>query len=128
MIGQATGHGRSQQHLSPFALSRGFAPTQLMMRPTQVIGAAKQPHAAFQSRQASSRMPTLARQTGESLAHRAVQAFDESGIEHRSSVRSLKQPLRLLQRSLNHLARDVYHAFLFRPFDHDGDTQLRPYP
>ena len=73
-------------------------------------------------------MPTLARQAGESLAHRGIQAFDKGGIEHGSSTRSRKQGLRLLQRPLHHLARDFYHAFLFRPFDHHRDTQLRPHP
>ena len=84
MIGQAAGHGRSERHLSPFALSAGFAPSQLVMKPTEVLGAAKQPYAAFQRRQASGRMPTLACQAGESLKHRAVQAFDKGGIEQRS--------------------------------------------
>jgi len=88
MIGQATGHGWREQHLSPFALSGSFTPTQLVMRPTPVVGATKQPHAAFQSRQAPGCMPTLARQAGESLAHCAIQAFAKGGVEHRSSTRS----------------------------------------
>ncbi len=73
-------------------------------------------------------MPTFACQTGESLAHGSVQALDKGGVERRSSVCSRKQCLRLFQRALNQLARDCYHAFLFGPFDHHGDTHLRPHP
>jgi len=69
MIGQATGHGGREQHLSPFALSKGFSSAQLMMRPAEIVRTAKQPHAAFQRRQPTRGMPTFARQAGESLAH-----------------------------------------------------------
>ena len=122
MIGQATDHGRGEQNLSPFALSLSSSSAQLMMRPAEIVGTAKQPHAAFQRRQAPGRMPTLARQAGESLADCPVQALNKGRIEHCSSIRSRQQRLRLCQRSLNHLARDFHHAFLFRAFDHHRNT------
>jgi hypothetical protein len=55
-------------------------------------------------------MPTLARQAGESLAYRAIQAFNQGGIEHRSSLRSRKQHLHLFQRSSRR----------YRPTTHGG--------
>jgi len=90
MIGQATGHRWREQHFSTPPLGLGSLPAQFVMGPTQIVGTTKQPHAAFQRRQAPGRMPTLARQAGESLADRAVQAFNKSGIEHSSAMRSRK--------------------------------------
>ena len=112
MIGQAAGHGWREQHLSAFALSKGFSPAQLMMRPAEVVGTSQQPHAVFQRSQSSGCMAAFACQTGEELSHGPVQALDKGGIERRSCVGSRKQCLRLFQRSLNQLARDYYHAFL----------------
>jgi len=88
MIGQATGHGWSQQHFSRFSLGPGCPPAQFLMWHTEVVGTSQRPHAAFQSRQTPGRMPTFAHRAGESLAHRAVQAFNKGGIEYRSSMRS----------------------------------------
>ena len=88
MIGQATGHGWGEQQLSPLSLSEGLSSAQFMMWPAEIVATAKQPHAAFQRRQAPGRMPTFARQAGESLTYRPVQAFNKSRVEHRSALRS----------------------------------------
>src|SRR5712692_8920909 len=98
-----------------------------MMRPTEVVSTSQQPHAAFQSRQPSGCMSALARQTGKPLAHGAIQTFNKSRIEHRSSLRSSKQGLGVLEHSQSHLAGDFHHPLLFCPFDDRGNTKLRPY-
>src|SRR5438045_8574012 len=85
MIGQATGHGRGEQSLCPLSLSEGLSSAQFMMRPAEIVGTAKQPHATFQRRQAPGAMPTFARQAGESLTDRPVQALNKSRVKHRSS-------------------------------------------
>src|SRR2546425_1322695 len=62
MIGQATGHRRSAGH--PGALPRllvGSGATQLMMGPTEIVGAAQQIHPAVQSGQSMSGMTAFAR-------------------------------------------------------------------
>ena len=62
MIGQATSHRRSAGH--PGALARllvGSGATQLMMGPTEIVGAAQQIHPAVQSGQSMSGMPAFAR-------------------------------------------------------------------
>ena len=128
VIREPTGHGRSPQHFSRFSLSLGCPSAQFMMGPTEVVRTSQQPHPVFQSCQPSGRMPTLARQTGQSLTHRAVQAFNKGRIEHRSPLRSGQQRLGVLERSQSHLARDFHHPLLFRAFDDRGDTELGPHP
>jgi hypothetical protein len=97
------------------------------MRPTRIVGTVKQPHAAFQGSQALGYLPTLVCQAHELLAYCVVRALDKGGIEQRSSARSRKQHSRLFQGSLHQLARDVYYAFLFLPFNHHPNTQLWPH-
>jgi hypothetical protein len=41
MIGQATGHRWSQQHLTAYALDLSGTSAQLVMGPTQIVGTAK---------------------------------------------------------------------------------------
>jgi hypothetical protein len=36
--------------------------------------------------QATSRMAALAGESGQALTHRAIEAFDEGGIEHRAAL------------------------------------------
>ena len=61
MIGQATGHGRSSGFPRPLPLFRvGGGAAQLMMRPTEMRGAAQQVHPGVQSCQPMSGMPTVA--------------------------------------------------------------------
>ena len=127
MIGQATGYGRSQQHLSPFALSGGFSSAQFVMGPAEVVGASEQVHARFQSHHATSRVTAFAGQAGKPLAHGPIQSLDKGGVEHRSSLGVLQQLLGRFQRSLSHPSGDLHHPFLLRVFDDRGDTELGPH-
>jgi hypothetical protein len=85
MIGEASSHGRRDQDLSLASLSASQASAQFMMRPAQVVGAADQPHACFQGREAAGSMARATGQAGQALAHRPIEAFDKSGIQCGSS-------------------------------------------
>lgn len=89
VIGEPTGHGRGQQHFSRFSLGLSSPSAQFMMRPAEIVATSQQPPAAFQCHQPSGRVPTLARQTGQALAHGSIQALDKGGIEHRSALEKL---------------------------------------
>src|SRR6266699_1281037 len=120
MIRQPTGHGRG----AGMSDMLGFG--EFVMGPTEIVGAANQVHAAVQPLQARSRVPTLARETGQSLAKGSIQALDKRRIEHASSTRKLEQLLCLLQQTASHLACDLDHSLFLRALDHGSNMQFWP--
>ena len=102
----------------------GFA--ELLMGPTEIVGAANQGHPAVQRLDARSRMPTLAREARESRASGAIQALDKGRIEHASATRKLKPLLGPLQQTASHLARDLDQALVLPVLDHGANVQFGP--
>ncbi|HLQ30277.1 MAG TPA: hypothetical protein VK140_13680 [Ktedonobacteraceae bacterium] len=127
MISQSTGHGWSQQHFSRRALSSGCPAAQLVVWPTEVVGASKQVHACFQSLQTMGRVTTFPGQAREPLTHRPIQPFDKSRIEHASSLGLREQLLGLFQRSLSHPPNDFDDPFFRRSLDDCGNENIGPH-
>jgi len=98
---------------------------QLVVRPTEVVGASKQVHPSLQRFQAASCVATFARQAGQSLPHGSIQPLDKSSVEHVSSERLREQPLGLFQRSLGHPPDHFHHVLLLGPLDDRGNADLR---
>jgi hypothetical protein len=63
---------------------RGFA--QLLMHHTEIVGASDQIHASLKCSETTGGMTGFARQAGQSLPERAIQALDKSGVEHPSPL------------------------------------------
>jgi hypothetical protein len=66
----------------------GFA--QLMMRKAKIVQASDQIHSSFDGLKTMSRVTTFAGQTGESLTHGPIEAFDQGGVEFLASWSHLK--------------------------------------
>ncbi len=101
--------------------------TQLMMRPTEIVGTADQIHSRLQGLQTLGGMPTFARQSSQTFPHGSIEAFNQGRIELLASSRQCEQLLCFLKRSPGDLAGNFHHPLLFRVLDHGSDTQLRPY-
>jgi len=100
--------------------------TQLMMRPTEIVGTSDQIHSRLKGLQALGGMPTLARQRSQTFPHGCIEAFDQGRIELLASSRHSEQVLCFLKSSPGELACDFHHPFPFRVLDHGSDTELRP--
>jgi hypothetical protein len=95
-----------------------------MMGPAPVVGTADQPHARFQSREASGSMARAPSQARQSFAHCPVEAFDERRIEFDASCRESQEFLRPLDRALRH-APDDFNDLFFRGFlDHRSNDAV----
>jgi len=80
MIGDAAGHGWCL-----FLLSRCAALAQFLVETAEIVGRANQIHACFQRVHPMGRMTTIAGQRGKPLPHRAIEPFNEGGVEDCSS-------------------------------------------
>ena len=120
MIGQPCCHGGCAW------IPELLAVTQLMMRPTEIVGASDHIHACLKGLQTPRGMPTCARQSSQTFPHGCIEAFDQGGIELLASSRHHQQVLCLLKRSPGELAGDFHHPLLFRVLDHRRDTELGP--
>jgi hypothetical protein len=100
--------------------------TQLMMRPTEVVGTSDQIHARLKGLQTLGGMSTFTGERSQTFPHGCIEAFNQRGIELLASSRHGEQLLRFLKSSPADLARDFHHPFLLRALDHGGDTQVRP--
>src|SRR5258708_961843 len=96
------------------------------MRPAEVVGTTDQPHARFQSREASGCMARAASQAGQSFAHRSIEAVDERGIEFDASCRKSQEFLRPVDRTLSHAPDDFNDSFVRGFLDHRADHDLWP--
>jgi len=59
----------------------GWSATQLLMDPAQIVGASNQIHAPLHVLQALTGMPASAGESGQALAHRRIEAFNEGGVD-----------------------------------------------
>src|SRR5438128_11312863 len=73
-------------------------------------------------------MAALAGERGQALAHRAVEAFNKGGVEHRAASGATQQKSRPPETSMGHATSDFHHSFLDAAFDHGANDQLRPEP
>lgn len=96
------------------------------MRPTEIVGAAQQIHPRVRGRQPMRRVATFACQGRQSLAHRAIEAFNERGIEHAAPARDTEQRHRARHSPMGHSPGDVGHVVLDGMFDHRANVQLWP--
>src|SRR5260221_11426916 len=96
--------------------------TQLMMRPTEIVGTADQIHSRLKGLQALGGMPTFARQRSQTFPHGCIEAFDQERIELLASSRHGEQVLSFLKLSPGELARDFLHPLPFRHLDLRRDT------
>ncbi|GHO82435.1 hypothetical protein KSZ_04410 [Dictyobacter formicarum] len=71
-------------------------------------------------------MPGFARQAGQPLPKRRIQALNKGGIEHVASSRQPQQLFRLLQEPMSHPASNFDHAFFLRPLDDGANMQVWP--
>src|SRR6185312_6479769 len=101
--------------------------TQLLMRPTEVVGTADQIHSHLQGFQTLGGMATFTGERSQTLPHGCIETFNQGRIELLTSDGPVQQVLCFLKRSQRYLARDLHHPFLLCAFDHSGDTQLRPH-
>ena len=76
-----------------------LAVTQLMMRPTEIVGTADQIHARLKGLQAVGGMPTFARQRSQTFPHGRIEAFYQGRIELLASSRHFEQLLSFLNSS-----------------------------
>ncbi len=104
-----------------------LAVTQLMMRPTEIVGTSDHIHSRLKGLQTPCGMPTFARQRSQTFPHGCIEAFDQGRIELLASSRHGEQVLCFLKRSPGELAGDFHHPLLFRVLDHRRDTELGPY-
>ena len=100
--------------------------TQLMMRPTEIVGTSDQIHSHLKGLQTLGGMPTFARQRSQTFPHSCIEAFDQGRLELFASSRHGEQVLCFLKRSPGELAGDFHHPLLFRVLDHRRDTELGP--
>ena len=100
--------------------------TQLMMRPTEIVGTADHIHSRLKGLQALGGMPTFARQRSQTFPHGCIEAFDQGRIELLASARHSEQVLCFLKSSPGELAGDFHHPLLFRVLDHRRDTEFGP--
>ena len=104
-----------------------LAVTQLMMRPTEVVGTSDHIHSRLKGFQTLGGMPTFTGERSQTFPHGCIEAESYGRIELLASDGHVQQVLCLLKRSPRHLARDLHDPFLLAAFDHGGDTQLRPH-
>jgi hypothetical protein len=102
----------------------GFA--QLMMRETEIGGASDQIHARLKSEEPMSGMTRAARQAGQPLPERGIQAFNKSGVEDGAPSGSLQQLLGLREQPMSHAPRELDAPFVLRALDQRANVQLRP--
>ena len=100
--------------------------TQLLMRPTEIVGTSDQIHSRLQGRETLGGMPTFARQRSQTFPHGCIEAFDQGRIELLASARHSEQVLCFLKSSPGELAGDFHHPLLFRAFDDRRDAELWP--
>src|SRR5512135_2721712 len=101
---------------------------EFMMRKTAIVGTSDQLHARLKGSETASRMTRCARQRGQSFPKCAIQAFNESRVEHTSSLGACEQLLSLLQAPMRHLTRNLRHTLCDGVLDHRSHVQLRPDP
>src|SRR6266704_2961398 len=94
-----------------------LAVTQLLMRPTEIVGTADQIHARLQGLQTLGGMPTFARQRSQTFPHGSIEAESYGRIELLASARRGEQVVCFLKRSPCDLARAMpIQATIFLPF------------
>jgi len=101
--------------------------TQLLMRPTAIVGRAAQIHARMQRRYPLGCMTALAGKRSFALAHRGIEAFNTGGVKHAASLREVQPCMSLIQHAMSHVPSDLDHAVLGRVFDDRADVQLWPH-
>ena len=112
---------------APMSLSACHPSAQLMMRPTEIVGTADQPHARFESRKATTRVARATGQTGETLSHRPIEALNKRRIELDASRRESQEFLCPLNGALGHTSNDLDHP-MFRCFlDDCANHDLWPF-
>src|SRR5260221_8921552 len=121
VISKSCCHGRCA------LISEMLAVTQLMMRPTEIVGTADHIHSRLKGLQTPCGMPAFARQSSQPFPHGCIEAFDQGRVELFASTRHGEQVLCLLKGSPSELARNFHYPLLFRVLDHRRDTQLRPH-
>jgi hypothetical protein len=121
MIGQSCCHGRAA------GIPVMLAVTQLLMRPTEIVGTSNQIHARLKSRQTPCGMPTFARQRRQTFPHGGTLAFNQRGIELLASSCHGEQVLRFLKSAPGELARHLHHPFVLGMLDNGSNTQVWPH-
>lgn len=71
-------------------------------------------------------MPTFTRERSQTFTHRAIEAFNQGGIELFASDRHVQQGLCFLTRAPRQLAGHLDDPFLLDAFDHGGNTEIGP--
>jgi len=94
---------------APMSLSACHLSAQLMMRPTEIVDTADQPHARFESRKATTRVARATGQTGETLSHRPMEALNKRRSELDASRRESQEFLCPLNGALGHTSNDLDH-------------------
>ncbi len=74
-----------------------LAITQLLMRPTEMVGTSDQIHSRLQGLQTLGSMPAFACQRSQTFPHGGIEPLNKGGIEHTSPTRALEQRLCLIE-------------------------------
>ena len=69
------------------------AAAQFVMWPTAMVGASDQVHSHLQCRQSVSGVPTRARECGQALTHRSIEALDSGQLQEQISVTASRSSL-----------------------------------
>src|SRR5260370_35411429 len=120
------GIGQSCCHCRCALIPEMLAVTQLMMRPTEIVGTADHIHARLKGLKTLGGMPTFARQSSQTFPHGCIEAFEQGRIELFASARHGESVLCFLKGSPSELVCDFHYPLLFRVLDHRRDTALGP--
>jgi hypothetical protein len=103
-----------------------LAVTQLLMRPTKIVGASKQIPSCFQWLQTMSRMTAFSGERSQPFPHRCIEPFNQGRIELLASCGLLEQFLGSLKGSSCQGTRDFHYPFFLGMLDNGSNTESGP--
>src|SRR5512135_3114577 len=103
-----------------------LAVTQLLMRPTKIVGASNQRHSCFQCLKTMSRMTAFSGERSQPFPHRCIEPFNQGRIELLASCGLLEPFLGSLKGSSCQGTRDCHHPFFLCMLDNGSNTESWP--
>jgi hypothetical protein len=99
---------------------------QLLMGPTEIVGASNQIHSGLQGLRTMNGMTTFSSERSEAFTHRGIEPFNQGGIELLTSCGLLQAFLRFLKGSSCQATGDFHPPFFLRMLDDRGNTEIGP--
>jgi hypothetical protein len=99
---------------------------QLLMGPTEIVGASNQIHCGLQGLETMNGMTTSSSERSQPFTHRRIEPFNQGGIELLTSSCLLEQFLRFLNGSSCQATSDFHHPFFLGTLDDRGNAEIGP--